>query len=138
MKNKIRVGIIGVGNCASSLVQGVEFYRNASEDDFSRYITGIGYARMEQGRPAEALPFFERAAVVHERRDPSSIGHAIARGDLGKCLLGVGRHQEALDQMQLALRILDVQRVHGKHAGLMNEIMELIESAKIEKTERDS
>ena len=34
MKNKIRVGIIGVGNCASSLVQGVEFYRNASEDEF--------------------------------------------------------------------------------------------------------
>ncbi len=33
MKNKIRVAIIGVGNCASSLVQGVEFYRNASEDD---------------------------------------------------------------------------------------------------------
>ncbi|MEP6822323.1 MAG: inositol-3-phosphate synthase, partial [Chthoniobacterales bacterium] len=34
MKNKIRVGIIGVGNCASSLVQGVEFYRTANEDDF--------------------------------------------------------------------------------------------------------
>ncbi len=33
MKEKIRVGIIGVGNCAASLVQGVEFYRNASEDD---------------------------------------------------------------------------------------------------------
>src|SRR3712207_2153159 len=33
MKDKIRVGIIGVGNCASSLVQGVEFYRNASEDE---------------------------------------------------------------------------------------------------------
>ncbi|WP_029214854.1 inositol-3-phosphate synthase [Kallotenue papyrolyticum] len=31
---KIRVAIIGVGNCASSLVQGVEFYKNASEDDF--------------------------------------------------------------------------------------------------------
>ncbi len=31
---KIRVGIIGVGNCASSLVQGVEFYRNASQDQF--------------------------------------------------------------------------------------------------------
>src|ERR1051325_2548649 len=30
---KVRVGIIGVGNCASSLVQGVEFYRNASEDE---------------------------------------------------------------------------------------------------------
>src|SRR3546814_4838124 len=30
---KIRVAIIGVGNCASSFVQGVEFYRNASPTD---------------------------------------------------------------------------------------------------------
>ena len=29
MNRKIRVAIIGVGNCASSLVQGVRFYRNA-------------------------------------------------------------------------------------------------------------
>lgn len=27
----VRVGIVGVGNCASSLVQGVEFYRGAAE-----------------------------------------------------------------------------------------------------------
>ena len=32
MSKKVRVAIIGVGNCASSLVQGVEFYRNSSED----------------------------------------------------------------------------------------------------------
>ncbi len=31
---KIRVGIIGVGNCASSFVQGVEFYKNAASDEF--------------------------------------------------------------------------------------------------------
>lgn len=31
---KVRVAIIGVGNCASSLVQGVEYYKNASPDDF--------------------------------------------------------------------------------------------------------
>ena len=30
---KIRVGIIGVGNCASSLVQGVEYYKKAKEDE---------------------------------------------------------------------------------------------------------
>jgi myo-inositol-1-phosphate synthase len=34
MSKKIRVAIIGVGNCASSLVQGVQFYREASEEDF--------------------------------------------------------------------------------------------------------
>ena len=26
---KIRVGIVGVGNCASSLIQGIEYYRRA-------------------------------------------------------------------------------------------------------------
>src|SRR5437016_857499 len=31
---KVRVAIIGVGNCASSLVQGVEFYRGAGEEEF--------------------------------------------------------------------------------------------------------
>jgi myo-inositol-1-phosphate synthase len=31
---KVRVAIIGAGNCASSLVQGVHFYKNAREDDF--------------------------------------------------------------------------------------------------------
>ncbi len=32
--SKINVAIIGVGNCASSLVQGVEHYRHAKEDEF--------------------------------------------------------------------------------------------------------
>jgi myo-inositol-1-phosphate synthase len=31
---KVRVAIIGVGNCASSLVQGVEYYKNAPDDEF--------------------------------------------------------------------------------------------------------
>ena len=31
---KVRVAVVGVGNCASSLIQGVEYYRNASEEDF--------------------------------------------------------------------------------------------------------
>ena len=31
---KVRVAIIGVGNCASSLVQGVQFYKDAKQEDF--------------------------------------------------------------------------------------------------------
>ena len=30
---KVRVAIVGVGNCASSLIQGVEYYKNARDDD---------------------------------------------------------------------------------------------------------
>ena len=33
MSNKIRVAIAGVGNCASSLVQGIEYYRDADPAD---------------------------------------------------------------------------------------------------------
>jgi myo-inositol-1-phosphate synthase len=32
--SKVRVAIIGVGNCASSFVQGVEYYKKAKEKDF--------------------------------------------------------------------------------------------------------
>jgi myo-inositol-1-phosphate synthase len=31
---KVRVAIVGVGNCASSLIQGVEYYRNAEQGEF--------------------------------------------------------------------------------------------------------
>ena len=32
-QKKVRVAIVGVGNCASSLIQGVEFYKNAKDKD---------------------------------------------------------------------------------------------------------
>jgi len=40
---EIRVALIGLGNCASSLVQGVHFYRDAAEDGF---IPGLMHARL--------------------------------------------------------------------------------------------
>ena len=33
MSNKVRVGVIGVGNCASSFVQGLEYYKHATPGD---------------------------------------------------------------------------------------------------------
>ncbi len=40
---KIRVAIVGVGNCASSLVQGVYFYKDAPEDEF---VPGLMHVRL--------------------------------------------------------------------------------------------
>jgi myo-inositol-1-phosphate synthase len=42
-KEKVRVAIIGVGNCASSLVQGIQFYKDAADD---AAIPGIMHARL--------------------------------------------------------------------------------------------
>ena len=43
MGGKINVAIIGVGNCASSLVQGVHYYQNAEDDQF---IPGLMHPRL--------------------------------------------------------------------------------------------
>ncbi|HLG94378.1 MAG TPA: inositol-3-phosphate synthase, partial [candidate division Zixibacteria bacterium] len=43
MSDKVRVAIIGVGNCASSLVQGVHYYKNAREKEF---IPGIMHVNL--------------------------------------------------------------------------------------------
>src|SRR4051794_28727707 len=48
--NKIRVAIIGVGNCASSLVQGVQFYRDAQPEDF---VPGLMHVDLGGYRPRD-------------------------------------------------------------------------------------
>src|SRR5512145_1200253 len=40
---KVRVAIIGVGNCASSLVQGIQFYKDTADD---AHVPGIMHARL--------------------------------------------------------------------------------------------
>jgi myo-inositol-1-phosphate synthase len=43
VSSKVRVAIIGVGNCASSLVQGVQYYREAHDTDF---VPGLMHVRL--------------------------------------------------------------------------------------------
>nr|QMP82935.1 MAG: myo-inositol-1-phosphate synthase [Caudoviricetes sp.] len=42
MSKKIKVAVVGVGNCASALIQGVHYYRGNREEN----IQGIGYANI--------------------------------------------------------------------------------------------
>ncbi len=46
---KIRIAIVGLGNCASSLIQGIEYYRGSNESD------AIGFMHWEIGgyRPGD-------------------------------------------------------------------------------------
>jgi myo-inositol-1-phosphate synthase len=47
---KVRVALVGVGNCASSLVQGVRFYANARDDEF---VPGLMHVNLGGYRPAD-------------------------------------------------------------------------------------
>ena len=95
MPRNIKVAIAGVGNCASALVQGVEYYRsrrNAALDGVMRqtiggyrasdveFVSAFDVDRRKVGRPLEEAIFakpnntrvFQLAARVERRRPDGS------------------------------------------------------------------
>ncbi len=70
--SKIRVAIVGVGNCASSLVQGVHFYGNARGTDF---IPGLMHPDLAGYLPSDIE--FSAAFDVHAKKVGRDLGDAI-------------------------------------------------------------
>jgi len=69
---KIRVAIIGVGNCASSLVQGVHFYSEAAPDDF---VPGLMHVELGGYHPRDVE--FTAAFDVSAHKVGLDLGEAI-------------------------------------------------------------
>jgi myo-inositol-1-phosphate synthase len=72
MNNKIRVAIIGVGNCASALVQGVEYYRHARGDDF---VPGLMHVNLGGYYPGDIE--FSAAFDIHAAKVGRDLAEAI-------------------------------------------------------------
>ena len=54
--NKIKLVILGVGNCASSLLQGLEYYKNQNSPDTAGLMhTAIGGYRLSDIRVVAAF-----------------------------------------------------------------------------------
>jgi myo-inositol-1-phosphate synthase len=68
----VRVAIIGVGNCASALVQGVHYYRQAPEDGF---IPGLMHARLGGYHVGDLE--FSAAFDIDERKVDRDLAEAI-------------------------------------------------------------
>ncbi len=72
---KVRVAIIGVGNCASSLVQGVHYYQDAADDDF---IPGIMHNNLGGYRIRDVE--FSAAIDIDAEKVGKDLGTAIFSG----------------------------------------------------------
>ena len=68
----VRVAIIGVGNCASSLVQGVHYYRQAPDDGF---IPGLMHPRLGGYHVGDIE--FSAAFDIDERKVGKDLSEAI-------------------------------------------------------------
>ena len=71
----VRVAIIGVGNCASSLVQGVHYYQQAPEDAF---IPGLMHPRLAGYHVGDIE--FSAAFDIDARKVGRDLGEAIFAG----------------------------------------------------------
>jgi myo-inositol-1-phosphate synthase len=72
---KVRVAVVGVGNCASALVQGVEFYRGARREDF---VPGLMHVDLGGYHVSDIA--FSAAFDVDGDKVGHDLGAAIGRG----------------------------------------------------------
>ena len=72
---KVRVAIVGVGNCASALVQGVQFYRDAKPDEF---VPGLMHVDLGGYHVSDIE--FSAAFDVDADKVGHDLGDAIGRG----------------------------------------------------------
>ena len=70
---KIRVAIIGVGNCASSLVQGIEYYKNVKDD--KTFIPGLMHVNLGGYRISDIE--FTAAFDIDENKVGKDLSEAI-------------------------------------------------------------
>ena len=70
-RSKIRVAVVGVGNCASSLIQGIHYYADKSKNDT------IGMMHWEIGGYTAADIQIAAAFDIDERKIENDIGQAI-------------------------------------------------------------
>jgi len=73
--DKVRVAVIGVGNCASALVQGVHHYREASPDDF---VPGLMHVDLGGYHVGDVE--FSAAFDIDADKVDHDLGEAIFRG----------------------------------------------------------
>ncbi len=75
MSKKIKVAVVGVGNCFSALYQGLEFYKDHDEDAEGSTIPGVMFSRIGGYHPADIQ--IVAAFDVDRRKVGRPVGEAI-------------------------------------------------------------
>jgi myo-inositol-1-phosphate synthase len=129
--NTIKVAIVGVGNCASSLVQGIYYYRNAKEDAFVPGVMHVNFGgyRIKDIEVVAAFDVNEHKvghdvaeAIYAEPNNTAvfarvpALGVTVQRGPL---LDGVNKYTAPLvpvDQKQKAVDVVKALKESGAEA----------------------
>src|SRR3546814_7271302 len=88
-QNNIPIGLVGVGNCASSLVQGIHYYANGAND-----LAGLSHWEMGGYRPADIQ------VVSAWDIDRRKVGR-----DVAEAIFAPPRSEEHTSELQSLMRI---------------------------------
>lgn len=122
-RSTIKVAIVGVGNCASSLVQGIYYYRNAKEDSFVPGVMHVNFGGYHI-RDIEVVAAFD----VNEKKVGKDVAEAIyaepnntaifaqvpkmgVKVQRGPLLDGVNKYTAELVPVDKARKAVDVVKV---------------------------
>ncbi|MFQ5805173.1 MAG: inositol-3-phosphate synthase [Phycisphaerae bacterium] len=118
--SKIRLAVAGVGNCASSLLQGLAYYRNRKSVDTAgllhpeiggyrlsdiRVVAAFDVDRRKVGRPLEEAVFAPPNCTTVFQRELPSYGVTV---QMGPVLDGVAGHMQSYPE-ERAFRIADAE-----------------------------
>lgn len=129
---KIKVGIIGVGNCASSLIQGIEFYTNNKEEPIGlmhRELGGYNISDIEVNLAIDvdarkvgkdiSEAIFERPNCT--KRIVNDMPLTGVKVSMGIVLDGVSEHTQKYDE---AIRVIVADKKEATKEELVNIIKE--------------
>src|SRR4026207_2011735 len=112
-KDEVRVAIIGVGNCANSLLQGVEYYKDAKPEDSVPGLMHVdlgGYHNSDIEVPAAVDAVKGKGGVAHRGR---RVHRSVRRGQ------GQGRSRPRRGDLGASERHDQVRgRAQDRHQGL--------------------
>lgn len=120
---KIKIAIVGLGNCASSLLQGVEYYKNANDDGFIPGLMHVNFGGYHI-RDIEVVAAFDVnsnkvgkdvAEAIYEEPNNTTIFAKIpktgVRVSRGPTLDGVNKYTEAVVPVNAKEKPVDVVKV---------------------------
>ena len=114
MRALAEIGLVNIemndaGAAASTLELALEEFQRLESSitpSHAEALTGLGRARLEQGRAADALPSLEKAHTFWREFAPDNRGAGEAALWLGHCLLALDRKDEAHAALNRAGRLL--------------------------------
>jgi len=122
-RNKIRVAVIGVGNCASSLIQGIYYYRNVKDDEFVPGVMHVNFGGYHI-KDIEVVAAFDVnankvgkdvAEAIYEAPNNTAVFAQVPKLGVkvlrGPRLDGVNKYTEQLVPVDIKQKAVDVVKV---------------------------